>query len=137
MFLWLTLISMWSYWFEEGIIRFAGLLEQEEQEEQEENWRASWINLHLAKVGTITISKTCLYMLAEPYTSTFQPQYVDGLLNPSHRKLTFTTELATLLGRALFVWGFFVFLSAFCKVLGISYKLGTPFELVGPPFLPS
>ena len=24
---------MWSYWFEEGIICFAGLLEQEEQEE--------------------------------------------------------------------------------------------------------
>ena len=37
MFLRLSLIYMWSYWFEEGIIRFAGLLEQEEQEEQEED----------------------------------------------------------------------------------------------------
>ena len=26
-------LYMWSYWFEEGIIHFAGLLEQEEQEE--------------------------------------------------------------------------------------------------------
>ena len=38
---------MWSYWFEEGIIRFASLLEQEEQEE---DLRAAWINLRLAKV---------------------------------------------------------------------------------------
>ena len=30
---------MWSYWFEEGIIHFAGLLEKEEQEEQEKDWR--------------------------------------------------------------------------------------------------
>ena len=30
-------------------------------------------------------------MLAEHYPSTFQPQYVDGLLNPSHRTLSFTT----------------------------------------------
>ena len=41
------------------------------------------------KVWTILISKTCLYILAEPYASLFQPQYVDGLLNPSHRKLSF------------------------------------------------
>ena len=31
-------------------------------------------------------------MLAEHYPSTFQPQYVDGLLNPSHRTLSFTTN---------------------------------------------
>ena len=30
-------------------------------------------------------------MLVEHYASLFQPQYVDGLLNPSHRKLSFTT----------------------------------------------
>ena len=42
------------------------------------------------KVWTILISETCLYMLDEHYTSTFQPQYVDGVLNPSHRKFSFT-----------------------------------------------
>ena len=31
------------------------------------------------------------FLLAELYVSTFQPQYVDGLLNPSHRILSFTT----------------------------------------------
>ena len=30
-------------------------------------------------------------MLAKHYASLFQPQYVDGLLNPSHRILSFTT----------------------------------------------
>ena len=41
---------MWSYWFEEGIICFIGLLEQEEQEEQEEDSRDAWIKLRFAKV---------------------------------------------------------------------------------------
>ena len=91
MFIWLALIYMWSYWFEEGIIHFAGLLEQEEQVEQEEDWRDAWINLRLDKEWAIIISKTCLYLLVEPFSSTFQPQYVDGLLNPSHRKISFTT----------------------------------------------
>ena len=50
------------------------------------------------KVWTILSSETCLYILAEPFSSTFQPQYVDGLSNPSHRKLSFTTKLATPLG---------------------------------------
>ena len=45
-------------------------------------------------------------MLAEHCAYLFQPQYVDGLLNPSHRILSFTTELATPLGTALSVWGF-------------------------------
>ena len=45
-------------------------------------------------------------MLAKHYTSTFLPQYVDGLLNPSHRILSFTTELLTPLGIASSVWGF-------------------------------
>ena len=45
------------------------------------------------KVWTILIYENCLYMLAEHYTSTFQPQYIDGLLNPSHRKLSFTTSI--------------------------------------------
>ena len=52
MFIWLSLLYMWSYWFEEGIIRFTGLLEQKEQEE---DWRDAWINLRLAKVWTIPI----------------------------------------------------------------------------------
>ena len=52
------------------------------------------------------ISETCCYILAEHCASLFQPQYVDGLLNPSHRTLSFTTELATPLGIALSVWGF-------------------------------
>ena len=43
------------------------------------------------KVWTILISETCLYLLAEPFASTFQLQYIDGLLNPIHRKLSFTT----------------------------------------------
>ena len=30
-----------------------------------------------------------------PFSSLFQAKYVDGLLNPSHRKLSFTIELAT------------------------------------------
>ena len=93
---------------EECIIHFAGLLEQEEV------WRAAWINLRLAKVWTILISESCLCLLAEPFASTFQPQYVDFLLNPIHRKLSFTTELATPLGRALSVWGFSIFLTFFC-----------------------
>ena len=42
------------------------------------------------KVWTILISETCLYIIAEPFASTFQPQYIDGLLNPSHRKLSST-----------------------------------------------
>ena len=91
MFIWLPFLYVCSYWFEEGITCFAGLLEQEEQEEQEEDWRDAWINLHLAKVWTILISETCLYLLAEPFASTFQPQYVDGILNPSHRILSFIT----------------------------------------------
>ena len=33
-----------------------------------------------------------LYMLVEHCASLFQPQYVDGLLNPSHRTLSFTTN---------------------------------------------
>ena len=90
MFLWLSLLYMWSYWFEDGIIRFPGLLEQEGQEE---DWRAAWINLHLDKVWTIIISESCLYLLTEPFASTFQRQYGDGLLNPSHMKLSFTTNL--------------------------------------------
>ena len=54
---------MSSYSFEECIIRFAGLLEQEEQEDQEEDGRATWINLHLAKVWTILIfDLTCIYL---------------------------------------------------------------------------
>ena len=32
----------------------------------------------------------CIYL--HNYMHLFQPQYVDGLLNPSHRKLSFTTE---------------------------------------------
>ena len=44
------------------------------------------------KVWTIIISKTCLYMLAEHCASLFQPQYIDGLLNPSHRTFSFTTS---------------------------------------------
>ena len=76
-------------------------------------------------------------MLVEHCASLFQPQYVDGLLNTSHRKLSFTAEIVIPLGRALFVWGFYVFILVFCKVSGPSYKLGTPFEFVRTPFLPS
>ena len=46
-------------------------------------------------------------MLVEHCASLFQPQYVDGLLNPNHRILSFTTELATPLGIAFSVWGFY------------------------------
>ena len=70
MFIWLSLFYMWSYWFEEGIIHFAGLLEQEEQEE---DWRAAWINLHLDKVWTILIFESSLHLLVELYASLFQP----------------------------------------------------------------
>ena len=76
-------------------------------------------------------------MLDEYYASLFQPQYVDGLLNPSHKILSFTTELATLLGKALSVWGFFVFLSAFCEVLGPSFHLGTLYKFDSTLPLPS
>ena len=89
------------------------------------------------KVWTILISQTCLYMLAEHYTSTFQPQYVDGLLNPSHRTLSFRTELATPLGIALSICGFSIFLSVFCIVLGPSYHLGTPYKSDSTLPLPS
>ena len=64
-------------------------------------------------------------MLVEYCASLFQPQYVDGLLNPSHRILSFTTELATSLGRALSIWGFSIFLSVFCIVPGPYFHLGT------------
>ena len=67
-------------------------------------------------------------MLAEHCASLFQPQYVDGLLNPSHRILSFTTELATPLGRALSVWGFYLFISVFCIVSGPSYHFGTLYK---------
>ena len=89
------------------------------------------------KVWTILIYESCLYILAGLYASLFQPQYVDGLSNPNHKKLSSTIELVTLMGRALSVWGFSVFLRVFCKVLGPSYKLGTPFESIREPFLPS
>ena len=65
MFIWLSLLYMWSYWFEEGIIRFAGLLEQEGQEE---DWRDAWINLHLAKVWTIPIFDIALHLSFNPST---------------------------------------------------------------------
>ena len=134
MFIWLSFLYMWLYWFEEGIICFAGLLEQEDQEE---DWRAGWINLRLAKVWTILISESCLYMLTENFSSLFQPQYVDGLLNPSHRILSFTKELATPLGRALSVWGFSLFLSVFCIVSVPSFHLGTPSKSYSTLPLPS
>ena len=44
------------------------------------------------KVWTILISKYFLYILPEPFESTFQAQYVDGLLNPRHSKISFTTS---------------------------------------------
>ena len=80
------------------------------------------------KVWTILISEICLYILVEPFASLFQPQYIDGILNPSHRILSFTTELATLLGRALPIWGFSVFLSVFCIVSVPSCHLGTLYK---------
>ena len=74
MFIWLSFLYMWSYWFEEGIIHFVGLFEREEQEEQEDDWRAAWINLRLAKVGTIPISEfSCVYL----------ENYMHLSLNPS------------------------------------------------------
>ena len=84
------------------------------------------------KVWTILISETCLYILADLYTSTFLYQYVDGLLNPIHRKLSFTSELATPLGRALSV-----FISVFWKVSGISCHLGTLYQFDRTSPLPS
>ena len=73
MFIWLSLLYMWSYWFEEGIIHFVGLLEQEEQEEQEEDWRAAWINLRFPKVWTILISDlACIYLQTHSHLS-FNP----------------------------------------------------------------
>ena len=80
---------------------------------------------------------SCLYMLVEHCASLFQPQYVDGLLNPSHRILSFTTELATPLGIALSVWGFSWFLSVFCIVSGPSCHLGTLYKSDRRPPLPS
>ena len=71
------------------------------------------------------------------YASLFQPQYIDGLLNPSHRILSFTTELANPLGRALSVWGFSVFLSVFFKVSSLSCHLGTLYKSYRTPPLPS
>ena len=47
------------------------------------------------KVWTILISETCLYILAKLFSSLFQPQYVDGLLNPSHKKLFSTADSYT------------------------------------------
>ena len=76
-------------------------------------------------------------MFFEHYTSTFQPQYVDGLLNPSHRILSFTRELATLLGIALSVWGFSVFLSVFCIVSSPSFHLGIVYKFDSTLPLPS
>ena len=133
MFLLLSLIFMWSYWFEEDVIHFAGLLEQEEQEE---DWRDACINFHLAKVWTIPIFDI-YFIYLQNHMHLFQPQYIDGLLYPSLRNLFFTIELVTPLGRALSILGFYVFLPNFCKVSGPSYKLGTPFEFVGTTFLPS
>ena len=68
-------------------------------------------------------------MFAEHCASLFQPQYVDGLLNPSHRTLSFTTELATPLGRALSVWGFSLdFFQLFALFQVLFFHLGTPFQ---------
>ena len=79
---------MWSYRFEEVIIGFAGLLEQEEQEEQEEDWREILDQPSVSQVWTFLISESCLYILAEHCASLFQPQYIDGLLKPSHMKIS-------------------------------------------------
>ena len=70
MFIWLLLFYMWSYWFEEGIIRFTGLLEQEEKEE---DWRAVCINLHLAKVWTIPTSDFAYIYLQNYMHLSFNP----------------------------------------------------------------
>ena len=40
----------------------------------------------LLEVASIPVS------VIQPFAPLFQPQYVDGLLNPSHRILSFTTE---------------------------------------------
>ena len=45
----------------------------------------------VSQVWTFLISESCLYILAEHCASLFQPQYVDGLLNPSHKTFSFTT----------------------------------------------
>ena len=124
-----VVIMVWG-----SITCFAGLLEREEQEE---DWRESLDQPSVYQVWIFLIYETCCYMLAEHYTSTLQPQYVDGLLNPSHRTLSFTTELATSLGRALSVWGFSWFISAFCIVSGPSFHLGTPYRSDRTPPLPS
>ena len=85
---------MWSYWFEEGIICFSGLLEREEKEEdlRERLDQPSGI-----QVWNFLISEYFLYILAEHCASLFQPQYVDGLLNHSHRTFSFTTAGAKFL----------------------------------------
>ena len=88
------------------------------------------------QVWTFLISKYCLYIIEKLYAYTFQPWYVDGLLNPTHRILSFTIELATPLGRALSVWGFFVFLSSFYIVSGPSCHLGTLYKSDRTPPLP-
>ena len=124
---------MWSYWFEEGITCFAGLSRKRSRRRARESLDQPSVN----QVWTFLISKSCLYMLAEHYTTTFQPQYVDGLLNPSHRILSFTTKLATPLGRALSVWGFSIFLSVFCIVSSPSCHLGTLYKSDSTPPLPS
>ena len=43
------------------------------------------------KVWIILIYESCSHLLAEPFATLFQPQYIDGLLNPRHRKISFTT----------------------------------------------
>ena len=49
------------------------------------------------QVWTFLISETCCYILAEHCAFLFQPEYVDGLLNPSHRTLSFTTMMTTMM----------------------------------------
>ena len=87
-----VVIMVWG-----SITCFPGLLEREEQGE---DWRESLDQPLVYQLWIFLISETCCYMLAEHCASLFQPQYVDGLLNPSHRILSFTTELATQLGKA-------------------------------------
>ena len=76
-----------TIWFEEGITCFAGLFGKRSKRRARESLDQPSVN----HMWTFLISKYCLCILAELYASTFQPQYVDGLLNPSHRKLSFTT----------------------------------------------
>ena len=60
------------------------------------NEGCAWMSL--GGVGHVQISEGFFgltYILAEIYASLFKPQYIDGLLNPSHRKLFSTTEVAT------------------------------------------